>query len=149
VEEGEETTGALPPFRPRFPLFLRLYVSDISNKASKKEGEREGGRDGGAAFVNLEAPSLPVDVTEKGRKTTGGGGLSSLPPFLPGRPDLPRLLKAWCNPEEGKGEGGREGGREGRRGVVVCGPEGMLWQVREAVVRTKGRVDLHEEVFQW
>ena len=149
MEERKEVKAALPPSRPRFPLFLRLYVSDVSNKGRKEEGGKEGGREEGATFVNLEAPSPPVDETEKRRNTTGGGGPSSLPPLLPGRPDIPRLLKAWCNPEEGKGGGGREGGREGRRGVVVCGPEEMLRQVREAVVRTKGRVDMHEEVFQW
>ena len=149
MEEGKELADALPPSRPRFPLLLRLYVSDGSTKVRAGEGGKEEGGEGGMSLVNLDAPSPPVDVAEKGRKVGGGGGLSSLPPFLPGRPNLPGLLKAWSNPEEGKGGGGREGGREERRGVVVCGPEGMMREVREAVDSSKGRMDLHEEVFKW
>jgi len=149
VEEGKEFADAIPSIRPRFPLSLCLYMSDSSSKGRNGEGGEEEGRKGGIALVNLDAPSLPVDVYEKGREAAGGGGLPSLPPFLPGRPDLHRLLEAWGSSQVGKkGEGG-EGWREERRGVVVCGPEGMLREVREAVDGSKGRMDMHEEMFKW
>lgn len=71
---------------------------------------------------------------------SGGGATEGGLVFEGGRPDV----GAWVEKEAGEGEGAV--------GVVVCGPMGMVGDVRDAVMllqRGGGEVALHEEVFCW
>ena len=70
--------------------------------------------------------------------------------YRKGRPDVPVVLGDWSvgGKKKEKEEEEEEEEKE-RRGVIVCGPDGMLGEVRGWVVGRKGKVDLHEEVFRW
>lgn len=63
-----------------------------------------------------------------------------------GRPEVEKMVKKWCASWGGEEEGG------GEKGVVVCGPDGMIVEARNAVIdlqREQKRIAMHEEVFHW
>jgi len=114
-----------------------------------------------AAATSVRAkfsPSLPpsfsftlrlyvTDGREGGREEGRRGGVTEGGLVYDcGRPEVRTMVKKWSESREG----GKEDG--GEKGVVVCGPDAMLVEARNAVMElqeVKERIAMHEEVFHW
>jgi len=142
VEEGEESKSR----RPSSPA-----AAAVAAVVAARSGRPQPSSSLPPSFSFTVRVYVSGGGREGGREGRRGGGVTEGGLIFDyGRPEVGTLVKKWY----AWGEGGREGGREGggERGVVVCGPDGMLVEARNAVIdlqRKKGRIAMHEEVFHW
>ncbi|KAM3568988.1 hypothetical protein VYU27_008902 [Nannochloropsis oceanica] len=136
-ENGEESKNGMP---------LRSAVAAVAADAA-------------ATSVRAKfSPSLPPSFSftlrlyvtggrEGGREEGRRGGVTEGGLVYDcGRPEVRTMVKKWSESREG----GKEDG--GEKGVVVCGPDAMLVEARNAVMElqeAKERIAMHEEVFHW